>query len=96
MLIFMLVLQNTWDLPHWHLFIAQQQFIETLLVKYGFHYVSTVSTPGDPHVHLASPHADDCDSLIPNFLIMKSLALSTYLAMHSQPDIAQVVSTVAQ
>ena len=90
---FTLVLHITRDLPHQHLFVGQQHFTKTLLVKYGFHNVSTVSTPGDPHLHLASPHADDRD---PNFLIMKSLALSSYLETHSQCDIAQVVSTTAQ
>lgn len=33
-------LHNTWDLPHWNLFVDQQYFTETLLVKYGFHNVS--------------------------------------------------------
>lgn len=89
-------LHITRDLPNRRLFVDQQRFIETLLIKYGFQNVNTVSTPSDPHVHLISPLPDDCDSSIPNFPYQEIVGSLLYLATHSRPDIAQAVSVVAQ
>ena len=84
------------DLPNHRLFVDQQHFTETLLVKYGFHNVNIVSTPSNPHVHLSSPPPDDCDSMIPNFPYQEIVGSLLYLATHSRPNIAQAVSVVAQ
>ena len=78
------------------MFVDQQRFTETLLVKYGFQNVNTVSTPSDPHVHLISPLPDDCDSSILNFPYQEIVGSLLYLATHSRPDIAQAVYVVAQ
>lgn len=89
-------LHITRDLTHNRLFVDQQRFTETLLTKYGFHDVNTVSTPSDPHVHLSSPSPDDCDTPIPHFPYQEIVGSLLYLATHSRPDIAQAVSVVAQ
>ena len=86
----------TRDLPNHRLFVDQQCFTETLLVKYGLHNVNIVSTPSDPHVHLNSPPPDDCDLTIPKFPYQEIVGSLLYLATHSRPNIAQVVSLVAQ
>ena len=89
-------LHITRDLTHNRLFVDQQRFTETLLTKYGFQNVNTVSTPSDPHVHLSSPPPDDCDTPIPHFPYQEIVGSLLYLATHSRPDIAQAVSVVAQ
>ena len=86
----------TRDLSHNMLFVGQQRFTETILVKYGFLNVNSVSLPSDPHVHLRSPLPDDCDSSIPNFPYHEIVGSLLYLATHSHPDIAQAVSVVTQ
>ena len=89
-------LHITIDFSNHRMFVDQQRFTETLLDKYGFQNVNTVSTPSDPHVHLSSPLPEDCDSPIPNFPYQEIVGSLIYLATHSRPDIAQVVSVVAQ
>ena len=89
-------LHITRDFSNHRLFIDQQRFTETLLDKYGFQNVNTVSTPSDPHVHLSVPLPDDCDSLVPNFPYQEIVGSLLYLATNSRPDIAQAVSVVAQ
>ena len=89
-------LHITRDLPNHRLFVDQQRFTETLLVKYGYQNVHTVCTPSDPHVHLSSPLPDDCDSTIPDFPYQEIVGSLLYLATHTRPDIAQAVSVVAQ
>ena len=89
-------LHITRDLPNHRLFVDQQRFTETLLIKYGFQNVNTVCTPSDPHVHLSSPLAADCDTPIPNFPYQEIVGSLLYLATHTRPDIAQAVSVVAQ
>ena len=78
------------------IYIDQQRFTETILVKYGFQDSNTVSTPCDPHVPLSNPPVGDTDDIIPFFPYQEIVGSLLYLATHSRPDIAHAVSVVAQ
>ena len=89
-------LHITRDIAARKLYIDQQRFTETILVKYGFQDSNTVSTPCDPHVPLSNPPAGDTDAIIPLFPYQEIVGSLLYLATHSRPDIAHAVSVVAQ
>ena len=77
------------------IYIDQQRFTETIIVKYGFQDAHTVSTPCDPHVPLSHSHAGYIDIPIPHFPYQEIVGSLLYLATHSRPDIAHAVSVVA-
>ena len=86
----------TRDLAHRRLYIDQQRYTETLLTRFGYENANPVSTPSDPHVPLSYPPPNDSDTTVPNFPYQEIVGCLLYLATHSRPDIAHVVSVVAQ
>ena len=89
-------LHITRDLAHRRLYIDQQRYTETLLTRFGYENANPVSTPSDPHVPLSYPPPNDSDTTVPNFPYQEIVGCLLYLATHSRPDIAHVVSVVAQ
>ena len=89
-------LHITRDIVARRIYIDQQRFTDTILVKYGFQDAHTVSTPCDPHVPLSHPPTGDTDTSIPHFPYQEIVGSLHYLATHSRPYIAHAVSVVAQ
>lgn len=89
-------LHITRDLAHRKLYVDQQRYTETLLMRFGYEKANPVSTPSDPHVPLSYPPPNDSETHVPNFPYQEIVGSLLYLATHSRPDIAHAVSVVAQ
>ena len=77
------------------LFVDQQRFIESLLVKFGYADAHLVATPTDSNVQLQAPRPDD-DSLPPVFPYQELVGSLLYVQIATRPDITHAVSKVSQ
>lgn len=77
------------------LFVDQQRFIESLLLKFGYEDAHPVATPADSNVQLQAPQSDD-DSSIPVFPYQELVGSLLYVQIATRPDITHAVNKVSQ
>ena len=77
------------------LFVDQQRFIESLLVKFGYADAHPIATPADSNVQLQAPRPDD-DSLPPVFPYQELVGSLLYVQIATRPDITHAVNKVSQ
>ena len=85
----------TRDRPKRLLYVDQQRFIESMLVKFGCANANPVSTLADLNVQLQSPRLDD-DSAIPDFLYQELVGSLLYVQISTRLDITHAINKVSQ
>ena len=76
------------------LWIHQQQYITSMLKKYGLAEANPVSTPADPNVTLEKNDGNSC--AVDQTMYQSMVGTLLYAATTTRPDIAHAVSVVAK
>jgi len=78
------------------LHISQQQYIQTILTRFGMSNAAIISTPANPHVHLTTLPADHTVDSINQERYQSAVGSLMYAMIGTRPDISFAVSAVSQ
>ena len=78
------------------LHVSQQQYIRTILDRFGMSTATTISTPADPHVRLTALPPDQRADIINQERYQSAVGSLMYAMIGTRPDIAFAVSAVSQ
>jgi len=78
------------------LHVSQQQYIRTILDRFGMSTATTISTPADLHVRLTALPPDQSADIINPERYQSAVGSLMYAMIGTRPDIAFAVSAVSQ